>query len=188
MKTLAAALLAVAFTAAHAEPASYIVDTTHAAVFYEIDHFGTSTNRGRFPVTAGTVQLDRAARSGRAEITIDVAAVNTGVPALDRRLAGKDFFNAAEFPTGSFVAERFGFSGDKVAEVAGQLTLQGKTNPVTLKAIHFNCYTNPLFKREVCGGDFETTVQRSLWGVSWGLNAGFAGAVRLLVQIEAIKQ
>ena len=32
-----------------------------------------------------------------------------------------------------------------------------RRSPVTLKATHFNCYLNPMFKREVCGGDFETT-------------------------------
>jgi len=27
--------------------------------------------------------------------------------------------------------------------------------PVTLKATHYNCYLNPLIKRETCGGDFD---------------------------------
>ena len=49
----------------------------------------------------------------------------------------------------------------------------GQTHPVVLKANKFNCYINPLFKREVCGGDFETTIQRSQWGVIWGLQFGF---------------
>jgi polyisoprenoid-binding protein YceI len=59
---------------------------------------------------------------------------------------------------------------------------------VTLKATQFNCYMNPMFKREVCGGDFETTIQRSQWGMGWGLNMGAPDAVRLLVQVEAVKQ
>jgi polyisoprenoid-binding protein YceI len=50
----------------------------------------------------------------------------------------------------------------------------------------FNCYQNPLIKRQVCGGDFETTVERSQWGILWGLNFGFEDKVRLLIQIEAI--
>ena len=58
---------------------------------------------------------------------------------------------------------------------AGKLTLKGKTHPVVLKATKFNCYVNPMFKREVCGGDFETTIQRSQWGIIWGLHFGFAG-------------
>jgi polyisoprenoid-binding protein YceI len=45
-----------------------------------------------------------------------------------------------------------------------------------------------MFKREVCGGDFETTLQRSQWGMGWGLEMGMPDNVRLLVQVEAIKQ
>jgi polyisoprenoid-binding protein YceI len=66
--------------------------------------------------------------------------------------------------------------------------LLGKTHPVTLKATNFNCYMNPMLKREVCGGDFETTIVRSQWGMGWGLNMGMPDNVRLVVQVEAIKQ
>jgi polyisoprenoid-binding protein YceI len=45
-----------------------------------------------------------------------------------------------------------------------------------------------MLKREVCGGDFETTIKRSKWGVNYGLNFGFPDDVRLLIQVEAIKQ
>ncbi len=72
--------------------------------------------------------------------------------------------------------------------MTGTLTLLGKTLPVTLRAAQFNCYQNPMFKREVCGGDFETTLQRSQWGMGWGLNMGMPDTVRLLVQVEAVKQ
>ena len=48
---------------------------------------------------------------------------------------------------------------------AGTLTILGKSQPVTLKAVRFNCYENSQIKREVCGGDFETTIQRSKFGI-----------------------
>lgn len=186
--TLLAALLGTTAIAAHADAATYAIDPTHTFVMYEMGHFATSTNRGRFAVPTGTVQLDRQGKAGKVELTIDTAAFNTGVDALNKHLASKDFFNSAEFPTGKFVADKFSFNGDKVAEVSGQLTLLGKTQPVTLKASNFNCYQNSMLKREVCGGDFETHVVRSQFGINWGLNFGFADSVRLLVQVEAIKQ
>jgi len=82
----------------------------------------------------------------------------------------------------------FTFDGEKVSVVNGQLTLLGKTGAVTLKATSFNCYLHPMLKREVCGGDFETVIQRSRWGMSWGLNFGIPDNVKLLVQVEAVKQ
>ena len=75
-----------------------------------------------------------------------------------------------------------------VSQVAGTLTLAGKTVPLTLKATNFNCYFNPLFKREVCGGDFQATLRRSQWGITHGLPSDAADDVRLLVQVEAIRQ
>ena len=64
----------------------------------------------------------------------------------------------------------------------------GKTHPVTLKATKFNCYQNPMLKREVCGGDFETTIDRTLFGADYGVQYGFPKNVRIVAQIEAVKQ
>jgi polyisoprenoid-binding protein YceI len=183
----AAALLATAATA-QAQTATYAIEPTHTFVTFEISHFGTSTNRARFDKKEGTVQLDKAAKTGKVDLTIDMTAINSGTGAFDTHLKSAEILDAAKYPTAKFVADKFTFNGDKVAEVAGQLTLKGKTNPVTLKATNFNCYTNPMFKREVCGGDFEGTLTRSQFGVDYGLNWGFPDAVRLVIQVEAIKQ
>jgi len=39
----------------------------------------------------------------------------------------------------------------------------------------------------VCGGDFETTIKRSEYGVKYGL-PGIPDDIRLLIQVEAVKQ
>jgi polyisoprenoid-binding protein YceI len=189
-KIVALAALATVAAAAvlPAQAATYAIDPTHTFVTFEFPHFGTSTNRGRFDKKEGSVEFDRAARTGRVELTLEPGSINTGTAALDKHMRGDDFFASEQFPTAKFVGDKFTFDGDKVTEIAGQLTLRGKTNPVVLKARNFNCYVNPMFKREVCGGDFETTLQRSQWGVSWGLNMGMPDNVKLVVQVEAIKQ
>jgi polyisoprenoid-binding protein YceI len=191
MRQLASAALALvlacALAPARADTPNYAIDPTHTFVNYENGHYGTTTNRGRFSTKDGTLYFDRAARIGKVEVVIDITSVNTGVDFLNRQIQGKDFFNVADFPTGTFKSDEFVFNGDKVSEVRGQLTLRGQTHPVTLKSTKFNCYINPLVKREVCGGDFETTIQRSQWGVLWGLQFGFEDAVKLLIQIEAIR-
>ena len=185
--TLAAAATLLAGTA-QAESATYAFDPSHTFVTFEIGHFGTTTNRGRFDKKEGSVQLDRAAKSGKVEISIDATSVNTGTAAFDKHLQSAELFDAAKYPTIKFVSDKFSFNGDKVSEVSGNLTLLGKTLPVTLKANQFNCYASPMLKREVCGGDFETTIARSQWGMNYGLNFGLPDNVRLLIQIEAVKQ
>ena len=189
MKTLLISTLTLAAaTLAHAESITYTADPSHTAVVFEAKHFGTSTVRGRFDKKEGSVSLDRAAKTGKAEFTFDTASISTGVAPLDTHLKGKDFFNAAEAPSAKFVGDKFSFDGDKVTSVAGTLTMLGKTQPVTLTATNFNCYQNPILKREVCGGDFETTIARSQWGMSYGLTYGLPDSIHLLIQVEAIKQ
>ncbi|MFT3663484.1 YceI family protein [Piscinibacter sp.] len=186
-KTLLATALLAAAGLAQAQSATYHVEPTHTFVYFEAKHAGTSTLRGRFEKKDGSVQIDRAAKTGKAEITIDLSSVSTGVGPLDGHLKGKDFFDVASHPSAKFVGDKFVFDGDKVSEVSGTLTLAGKSNPVTLKATGFNCFQSPMLKREVCGGDFETTLVRSQYGLVYGL-PGIPDNIRLLIQIEAIKQ
>lgn len=185
---LIASLLAASAGVAHAEPATYGIDPTHTFVNFEAKHFGTSTLRGRFDKKEGSVTLDRAAKTGAAEITIDMTSVSTGVGPLDGHLKSKDFFNVEKNASAKFVSKQFAFEGDKVSSVTGDLTLNGKTLPITLKANGFNCYQNPMLKREVCGGDFEAVLKRSAYGITWGLEYGIPDDIRLLIQIEGVKQ
>jgi polyisoprenoid-binding protein YceI len=174
---------------AHSQAAVYTIDPSHTFVTFEAKHMGASTSRGRWDKKDGQITLDKVAKTGRAEITLEMASITTGVGPFDGRLKSEDFFDVAKFPTAKFVGTQFKFEGDRVSEVAGELTLLGKTNPVTLKATSpFTCYTNTRIQREVCGGDFDTTILRSLWGMNNGLaNNTIPDSVRLVIQVEAIK-
>jgi polyisoprenoid-binding protein YceI len=183
-----ATLSALTVGAAQATPATYAIDPSHTYVTFEISHFGTSTNRGRFDKKEGNVVFDRAAKTGKVEISIDVDSINTGFGQFNGHLKSAEILNAEKFPTAKFVGDKFVFNGDKVTEVSGQFTLLGKTAPLTLKATNFNCYDNPMLKREVCGGDFEGVLKRSLWDVKYGLDWGFPDNTRLVIQVEAVKQ
>lgn len=184
----AAAAGALFASVAQAEVATYAFDPSHTYVTFEIGHFGTSTNRGRFDKKEGSVQLNRAAKSGKVEVIIDATSVNTGSDAFNKHLQSADLFDTAKYPSIKFVGDKFTFNGDKVSEIAGNLTLMGKTQPVTLKANQFNCYQNPMLKREVCGGDFETTINRTEFGMNFGIDWGFPKDVRLVIQVEGVKQ
>ena len=110
-------------TAAQAAPATYAIDPTHTFATFEIDHFGASTNRARFDKKSGTVQFDKAAKTGKVEVTLDMTSVNSGTPAFNKHLQSADIFNVEKFPEAKFVSDKFVFDGDKLKEVTGQLTL-----------------------------------------------------------------
>jgi polyisoprenoid-binding protein YceI len=189
MKKLALlAALAAVGAAAHAEPATYALDPSHTFVTFEIGHMGTSTNRGRFDKKEGTVTIDKAAKTGKLDVTVDTTSLNTGTPQFNKHISSEEMLDVAKYPTAEFHGDKFTFNGDKVTEIAGNLTLHGKTNPVTLKALNYNCYQSPMLKREVCGGDFEATIARGQWGVNYGENYGFPDNMKLVIQVEAVKQ
>ncbi len=170
-----------------AQTSTYTIDPTHTFVTWEAMHFGTSTSRGRFDKTEGSIEIDRAAKSGRIEVKIDTGSINTGLAVFDKKLRSSNFFDSDKYPQARFVSDRLTFDGDKVQSAAGQLTMIGRTFPVTLTALRFKCYDNPFVKREVCGGDFEATFQRSVWGMNYAIPAA-SDEVKLLIQVEAVKQ
>lgn len=191
VKTLIVATIAAAGLSAglaYADPLRYDIEPTHTFVNFEVLHSKTSTTRARFDNVDGYIVLDRKAGTGQADITIDINSVSSGIPDFDAHLKNPDFLDLAKAPTAKFVGTDFTFDGDKVKTVSGQLTLLGKTAPVTLTASHFNCYDSARLKAHICGGDFETTIKRSQWGMTWGIDKAIPDDVRLLVQIEAIQK
>lgn len=184
-RAIAAAVLASCIGTAGA--ATYRIDPTHTQVMAEVDHFGTSTLRIRFGPIEGEVEFDAEAKTGRVGLRIPTARFSSGVAALDKRLAERDLLDVEASPEAFFVAERFVFAGDRLSEIRGEFTLRGIGQLLALRTVRFNCYPSPLFRREVCGGDFEGEVKRSIVGASYGLPL-VGDVVRLRVTIEAVRQ
>ena len=59
-----AAFSTTLLTAGLAQAADYAIDPTHTFVTFEVSHFGTSFNRGRFDKKEGAVSFVRAAKTG----------------------------------------------------------------------------------------------------------------------------
>ena len=182
-KLLIATLALLPMQAALAKPETYKIDPGHTTILWEAKHFATSTNRGRFDKKEGTVVLDREAKSGKIEISIDLASISSGSDAFNKHLSSADFFDVEKSPTATFTSDQLSFDGDKLTGAKGTLTLRGKSAPVELKAVGFNCYDSPWTKKQVCGGDFETTLKRSAWGMEYGL-PGIPDEVFVRIQVE----
>ena len=166
----------------------YQTDPGHTFVTFEVKHALTSTVRGRFDEVQGSIELDAATHRGRADVTIDTGSISTGTPKFDAHLRSDAFFDAEHHRQARFVGTGFRYEGDKLAALDGELTLLGRTHPVTLRSTSFNCYHSAHLNQDVCGGDFEATILRSQWGMTWGREIGIPDSVKLLIEIEAIKQ
>jgi polyisoprenoid-binding protein YceI len=181
----ALAALATALPCA-AEMQTYTIDPQHTKPTYEVMHLGYSMQRGRFNNTSGKIVIDTAAKKGSADVTIDAASIDSGVPKLDEHLKSEDFFNVAKNPKITFRSNNFTFDGDKVKSATGDLTMNGITRPVTLTANLFQCAPHPMNKKPQCGGDFIATVKRSEFGMKYAIPA-LADEVTLRIPVESIK-
>jgi polyisoprenoid-binding protein YceI len=194
VKTQATAAAACAlFAAMPAVPAAaadtYQLDPHHTYPSFEADHMGgLSTWRGKFTKTTGTVTLDRAAKTGTVDVTIDPASVQTGNAELDKHVAGPEFLDTAKYPTATYKGTQIVFDGDTPKEVIGTFTLHGVTRPLNLEIESFKCMQHPMLKREVCGVEAEAEFNRDDYGMAMGKQYGFKMATKLHIQAEGIKQ
>ncbi len=183
----AAFVLAIALPAAAQE--TYVVDPVHSQPTWEARHIGMAAQHGSFGKATGKITLDRAAKRGTVDITIDATSIKSYDPRLDAILKGERFFNVEKYPTITFKSTAMVFDGDRVASVDGELTMVGVTKPVSLKVVRFACGENPFNKKPMCGADATATIKRSDWGMTNGLNIGNpADEVTLLLPIEAYRE
>jgi polyisoprenoid-binding protein YceI len=189
LSIIAAGALALGMSFGAMAADTYKLDPSHTYPSFEADHFGgVSTWRGKFNKSSGEVVLDRAAKTGTVNVTIDISSVDTGNDKLNEHLQKPEFFDAAKFPTAEYKGTSIKFDGDTPTEVVGSLTMHGVTKPLNLKIEHFKCFMNPMMKKEVCGVEATTTFDRGDFGMDYGKSYGFSLKTVLHIQAEGVKQ
>ncbi|HEY3700103.1 MAG TPA: YceI family protein [Spongiibacteraceae bacterium] len=185
---LASALALTTIGAVNAAPVTYNLDPNHTYPSFEADHMGgLSIWRGKFTKSEGKVVIDRAAKSGTVDVTVQTDSVDFGHQKMNAHAKGDEIFDVAKYPTATYKGKFTAFNGDVPTEVEGEFTLHGVTKPLTLKINQFLCKPHPMLKKEVCGADASATFKRSDFGVNYGEAYGFNMDVKLLIQVEGVK-
>ncbi|MBI3715977.1 MAG: YceI family protein [Betaproteobacteria bacterium] len=186
-KTAIALTIAAAFSLpALAAPETYNIDNGHSMPRFSYTHMGFSTQMQRFDKVSGVITLDRAAKTGSVDVTIDTKSIDTGSELFNGHLKGEDFFNAEKFPTITYKSSSMKFEGDKPVAVEGTLTIKGVSKPVTLTLSAVNCAPHPMMKKDACGALAVTTVKRSDFNMGKYAPA-VSDEVTITIPVEAIK-
>lgn len=181
------AVLAASAAGAQATPVTYVIDNSHTYPHFTYNHLGFSNQTHKFDRTSGTVVLDRAAKIGMVDVTIDASSVNTGYALFDEHLVGEDFFDTVRYPTITFKSSRMTFDGDRPMTLTGDLTIKGVTKPVTLAVTHFHCMPHPMLKVAACGANAVSRIRRSEFNL--GKNVPLVSdEVTLTLAIEAVNK
>jgi polyisoprenoid-binding protein YceI len=167
---------------------TYVIEPVHSQPQWETRHINFSTQRGSFQKMTGKVVLDRAAKKGSIDVTIDATSIRTFNDRLDAIVKGERFFNVEKFPTITFKSDNLKFDGDQLVGAEGELTMLGVTKPVTLAVSNFRCGEEPFRKKAMCGADGSTIIKRSDFGMTNGLQiSNPADEIKVLLPVEAVR-
>ncbi len=154
---------------ARVKAGSYTVDGAHTQVVWTVNHFGINAYNGIFGDVSGTLTLDPARpAASKLSVTIPIAKVATTSEGLNKHLMTGDFFEVEKYPTATFVSTRIEPQGTR-ARITGNLTLRGVTKPVTLDARFIGAGDNPMNKKATIGFEATTTINRSDFGIAYGI-------------------
>lgn len=158
---------------------TYQVEPSHTQVGFSVLHFGFTYYSGVFSKVSGTLKLDPAHPSAsKLDVTIPISSAQTTSALLDKYLRGAKWFDAAKYPTATFVSTAVTQTGANTARVDGNLTICGVTEPETLSVKFIGAGVNPLDKAYTVGFEAVGTVMRSQFGVTPYIPA-VSDAVRL---------
>lgn len=126
--TLSALVTGVAFaTAAHAG-----IDTAKSTLTATFKQMNVPVD-GSFKKINATIQFDPAnLGSSKAQLDVDVASFDLGSAEYNDQVAGKDWFDAKDFPHATFVSNAIKAGANGAYSVTGTLTIRGKSNTVTV--------------------------------------------------------
>lgn len=188
-RALFASLLVLLSAAApaRAEPARYELDPEHLQLGFLVDHLGYAKVLGLFRAARGSLSFDETtATLGAVRVEVDTQSVYTGIASRDRHLKSADFLNSSEFPRMVFTAEGAKRTGERSFEIAGQLELLGRSQPLTLQATWNKSGTSPIDKTYIMGVSARGSFKRSAYGMNYGVANGWVGdEVALIIEFEA---
>lgn len=182
---LAASLPTISQEVPTARAESFTLDPVHSAVLFRVHHAGAGQFWGRFNDVTGTVSWPRDDSAAPVcDIEVPVDSIDTGTDKLDRTLQGPDFFNGREFETMTFTGTSATRDGDAGPwHITGDLTLLGRSRPVTAVIEHTGVVGNPVVAKS--GWEATFTINRSDYGMDWGVDNGALGdEVKIIVSLE----
>lgn len=163
---------------------TYQEDDQHAYAIFSYTHLGFSNPKVRFDDFDVTLQLDSEdPEASEIEVVIDVSSVDSGVEVFDGHLMGAEYFDLANHPTITFESTGVEKTGESTYDIAGELTIKGKTVPVTLAATINGAGEHPLKKVPAVGVSAAGKVVRSDWGLDAYVPA-VSDEVTLTIEVE----
>jgi polyisoprenoid-binding protein YceI len=180
-------------SSALATSSTWRIDPDHSNVQFKVRHMMITDVKGTFGNVNGVIRLDETDMSQSAvDVTIAVDSINTGVDKRDAHLKSSEFFDAAKYPTMTFVSRKVTQTGKEQLKILGDLTIRGISRQVVLDVEGpTNEIKDPMgnIRR---GASAATKINRADFGLTWNRPMETGGmmiddTVFINLEIEMIK-
>ena len=164
---------------------TYTIDPAHTSFGFTVKHMMISNVPGEFDKFNGQIIYGPTELAdSKANVTIDVASINTRIAQRDAHLKSPDFFDAAKFPTITFVSTKF-----TPTAITGYLTMKGVTKEVTIP-VTISGPVKTMTGGQAIGITGSITINRQDYGINWNKTLDQGGVavsndVAIAVSIEA---
>jgi polyisoprenoid-binding protein YceI len=139
-------------------PGTWALDPEKTTVTFRTKALWVLPVRGTAKALSGEAQVSADAVTGT--LVIDAASFDTKNKKRDDHLRSEDFLEVVKYPTIVFTTNGARPTGAGRVEIAGELTVHGRTQPVALQAQVSGSGNSATVSTEV-------EIDRSLWGISW---------------------
>jgi polyisoprenoid-binding protein YceI len=165
---------------AHAIAGTYALDPDHSAILARVSHIGYSYSVFRFDRVSGTLEWNPAAiAQSKLSAKVVTESITSNVKGFASQIAGDQFLNAPRFPEITFISTAFRPTDATSGKVDGNLTLMGKTAPVTFDVTLVGAGKG-------FSGQPRLGVQASTWikPQDFGMPAMFVDPIEIVIDAE----
>lgn len=172
---------------------SWQIDTAHSEILFSVRHMMLSKVRGQFEKFNGSVNFDETNPAATTvEVEIDAASINTREAQRDAHLKSPDFFDVEKYPTLTFKSTAVEMSDESHALLRGDLTIRGKTRPVTMDVEYIGQAKSP-WGATSAGFSARTKINRKDWDLTWNVALETGGwlvgeGIEISLEVELVKQ
>jgi len=183
----AAPAVAAVVAPADVRAGAYTLDAAHGKITWSVKHLGFSTYVGQFTGVDAKLNLDpKNPAASTLEATVKTDTVASLNPALDTHLKSADFLDVAKFPTATFKSTKVTATGERTADIAGDLTLHGVTKPVVLHAVFNKAGPGPMASKYRAGFDGAAEIKLTDFDIATKIAAFLGDNVKLAIEGEFV--
>lgn len=185
---LATASLLAAVGTAQADPEKFVLDKSHTAVTFTVDHIGYSLTHGRFSEFDADIMFDPdAPENSSVRFVIDTPSVDTGWAKRDEHVRNADFLDVETNPEIVFESKTIEMVDDSTAKLTGELTMNGTTREETFDVTLRKMAPSPFgAKKMTAGFQAKGTIDRTNYGMDYGKGA-IGSEIPVQIDLEIVK-